>query len=190
LRGPTELAGTACAIARGDTWAPYLTDADGTFVAASTTAWCFVAGVANPGETTAELYEAIAPEKFEEQGSRVYARSGNDIYLYGGTNNLTYDRCLPQWDTPFLNAKSPATRKTYHGMDAICEGRWRVSLGTNVADAGAVDEVINNTGPSLMRGKALTAKQGTHFKVRAVETGAAYARFSSTILHYDGGDNK
>lgn len=186
-RGTKELATSICTFVHNAVEYP---DQDYTFVAAATTATVNISSTTAPGAVTCALLEHFAPEKFVVQNGRVYARSGDNVFLYGGLDNQTYDRCFPQWDIPFLNAKSPATRKVYHGLDAICEGTWLVKLGTNVADANDVTAIYNNTGPSLMRGKSLAAKQGTHFKLRGQELSDGYARFSSAILHYEGGDNK
>lgn len=169
--------------------ATVLTEA-GYFTATATTATVIYSN-APTGEAVYDVTAAqFTPEKFVVQNGRVYARSGDNIYLYGGLNNQTYDFCAPQWDLPFLNAKTPATRKMYQGLDAICEGTWQVSLGTKVADANAVNVVYRNTGPSVDNGKSLAGKQGTHFKLRGVELSTGYARFSSAILHYEGADNK
>lgn len=166
--------------------------ASGYFVASSTTATA-LHPVIGPGldvGTMQQKWDTFAPTQFAVQNGRVYARAGDALYLYGGTDNQSYDYCLPQYDMPFLNAKSPATRKTYHGLDHIAEGTWTVSLGTNVADGEDLTEILILTGPSVMRGKALAAKQGTHFKLRGVEKSSVYARFSMAILHFDGGDQK
>lgn len=142
------------------------------------------------GTIKPKSFTAFTPERFVVMNGRVYCRAGDKLFLYGGLDNQTYDWCEPQWDIPYLNAKSPATRKVFHGLDAICEGTWQVSLGTNVADDDDVALVYSNAGSSVMRGKSLTGKQGTHFKLRGVEQSGDYARFSSAILHYEGGDNK
>jgi hypothetical protein len=164
----------------------------GYFTATATTATA--TRLAGPGYTYERVqpssFSSFTPERFVTLNGRVYIRAGDKVFLYGGLDNQTYDPCEPQWDIPFLNAKSPATRKLYHGLDAICEGTWQVSVGTNIADTNDVSLVYSNTGSSVMRGKSLAAKQGTHFKLRGVERSTGYARFSSAILHYEGGDNK
>ncbi len=189
VRGNVELSAT-CRVVDESFSGVFLTDSDGTFVATQTSVYVFVTQTDQPEAATCVLLELFEPEKFVVLNGRVYGRAGDKIYLYGGLNNTTYDQCCPQWDIPFLNAKSPATRKLFNGLDVICEGTWRVALGTNVADAAAVTTIYNNAGPSLMRGKSLAAKQGTHFKLRGIEMSAGYARFSSAILHYEGGDGK
>lgn len=163
---------------------------DVTFVADGVSATVYLTTASAPGNRTCSLMGVFTPEQFAVLNGRVYVRAGDNLLLYGGLNNQVYDRCFPQWDGPFLNAKSPASRKLYNGLDAICEGTWTIALGTNVADETDLSTVYQNTGPSVMRGKSLAAKQGTHFKLRGTESSAGYARFSSAILHYEGGDAK
>lgn len=162
--------------------------ASGYFVASGTTVSVTTSGSA--GTVSLVTTTTFVPTQFVVQNGRVYARAGDKLFLYGGTDNNTYDYCLPQYDMPFLNAKSPATRKTYHGLDHIAEGLWTVSIGTDITNADSVTTVLVYNGSSVMEGKALAAKQGTHFKIRGIEKSGNYARFSSAILHFDGADAK
>lgn len=163
--------------------------ATGYFVADGTSAVAVSTGV-SPGTIELVTPTTFTPTQFAVQNGRVYARAGDALYLYGGADNQSYDYCLPQYDMPFLNAKSPATRKTYTGLDHIAEGLWTVSIGTNVANANDVTDVLILSGSSVAMGKALAAKQGTHFKLRGIEKSGDYARMSSCILHFDQNDPK
>lgn len=132
----------------------------------------------------------FTPTEFAVYNGRVYARSGDDVFIYGGSANQSYDNCGVQWDSPFLNAKTPATRKSYSGVDAACEGRWTVKLGSKPSDPTALTTIYDGTDSTFERGKSLAGKQGTHFKVRGVESGDDYARFSGAIIHFEGGEDK
>lgn len=163
--------------------------ASGYFVADGTLVQVGLTGL---GQGTIELVTQtqFTPEKFILKDSRVYVRAGDEVYLYGGADNATYDRCGMQADTPFLNGKTPATRKTYSGADVACEGTWSVWIGCKPSAPDTVKLVYSNVDSSFERGRSLAALQGTHFKLRFVESGDGYALLSSGILHFDGGDNK
>ena len=162
----------------------------GTFVATATTAAAYGNDPGYPYTGSLTGQAAFTPEKFAVYNGRVYARAGDNVYLYGGTSNQSYDACGVQWDSPFLNAKTPATRKSYSGIDAACEGKWQVKLGSKPSDATALTTIYDGTDSTFERGKSLAGKQGTHFKVRGLEYGSGYARFSGAIIHFEGGDDK
>ena len=148
----------------------------------------------NPGASLngAKLYGQVAftPEWMLVHNGRVYVRSGDTFYLYGGADNQTYDACWPQGDTPFFSAQSPGTMKSYNGVGLVAEGYWRVSVGAKPSDADAVKTAYVGQDDTLERGKSLVALQGTHFKLRFEELSRGYALLSSAMLHYTGGAEK
>lgn len=145
----------------------------------------------NTGSVKPVTRTAFAPERICVLNGRVYLRGANGtVYLYGGADGATYENCGVQADTPFFHAQSPATRKQWTGADAACEGSWSVSIGVSPASPSTVKTIYANTGPSFERSLALAAVQSTHAKLRLVESGDGYARFSSAIVHYQGGDEK
>lgn len=186
-RGATERRATSCLIEQDLT---QLDAADGEFVATGSSALLTISAASPPGAVTASLQEVFEPEQFIVKDSRVYVRAGDEVFLYGGADNETYDRCGAQADTPFLNAKTPATRKSYSGVDLAADGTWAVSVGANPSNANVVALAYLNTDSSFERGRSPVALQGTHFKMRFEEMGDGAALLSSAILHFDGGDNK
>jgi len=40
-------------------------------------------------------------------GGRIFFRSGDELYIYGGTDNKTYDACGVEVRLPYLNAMKP-----------------------------------------------------------------------------------
>ena len=167
--------------------------ATGYFTATATSATVILTSATAPadvGDLSLVTRTVFTPTQFAVYNGQVYARAGDDIFLYGGSANQTYDNCGVQWDSPFLNAKTPATRKSYSGIDAACEGKWQVKLGSKPSDATALTTIYDGTDSTFERGKSLAGKQGTHFKVRGLEYGSGYARFSGAIIHFEGGDDK
>lgn len=165
-------------------------NANVTFVADATTAQVEVTRPEAPTTLTCSLAELFTPEKFEERAGRVYVR-GTDgkIYLYGGTDNATYDESVCSWETPWLDARSAATNKLGAGMDAGLEGGWAVSLGTDPVSA-VLKECYRSTVSTFSKGVIPATMKGTHFKARGVTYGATYARFSAFAFHFDGGDSR
>lgn len=164
--------------------------AGGSFIASATTIQLQGVAMLAPAANVISATTIFAPEFFAVINGRIYARSGKTAFLYGGADNQTYENCGMQGDTPFMAAGKTATRKTYHGLDAVCEGKWDVALGANIANADDVRTIYKNTGPSMARGLALAGKQGTHFKLRMIEDGDGYARFSGGIVHFNEADDK
>jgi len=191
-RGSSEMATTitACSIADGVNFVPYLANIDGTFVATETTARIFLQSVTQPANATAVLSELFIPEKFVERAGQVYVRSTDGkIYLYGGTDNATYDASVCSWESPWLDARSEATKKLGSGMDAGLEGGWALSLGMD-ATSGVLKVVYRSNTSSFGKGVIPSTMKGEFFKVRGVTTGAEYARFSSFAFHFNSGDSR
>src|SRR5690606_16967432 len=60
-------------------------------------------------------------------GRRVYLRSGDVIYVYGGLDSgsgLTYDSTIAKCWLPYFDADSPSEKKQWQGIDVALEGTW------------------------------------------------------------------
>lgn len=189
-RGVVELAATSCVISDGVGFVPYVTNADGTFVATETSARVFLQQADAPATATAILAELFTPEKFEKRAGLVYVRNtSGKIYVYGGTNNATYDDTVCSWETPWLDARSAATNKLGAGVDAGLEGGWALKFGQDYR-SGILKEVYRNNESSFGLGVIPATAKGTHFKVRGQTYAATYARFSVFAFHFEGGDSR
>ncbi|HRC27587.1 MAG TPA: hypothetical protein PKX87_09180, partial [Alphaproteobacteria bacterium] len=62
---------------------------------------------------------------------RVYARSGDTVYLLGGDNDNTYTDDDVVIELPYLDARSIGHWKAWIGLDVILKGQWDVYLNTN-----------------------------------------------------------
>lgn len=163
-----------------------LTEA-GSFVADATTA---TASGVNGTIYSGELCQIFSPEKFETLEGRVYARSGDDVFIYGGSSGAQYDRINPLIDLPYNDVKSPATRKSFEGMDQACQGSWTGSIGTNFSDEDDVKIIIKDTDSTFKRGLSMASKSGAFFKVRLTENSSGYARYSRAVVHFSRQDPK
>lgn len=161
-----------------------------TFMAQGTsvTIWGNASGIPYTGSLTTQT--TFTPEKFEERTGRVYVRSTDGkIYLYGGTDNDSYDDSQCTWETPWLDARSAATSKLGAGMDAGLEGGWAVSFGADPV-SGILKEVYRSHLSTFGKGVIPATMKGTHFKARGVTYEATYARFSAFAFHFEGGDGR
>lgn len=189
-RGAVEIAATGGGMVGDSAFTPYLINADGTFVATDTSARVLVNNSTAPASATAIISEFFIPEKFVERAGQVYVRSTDGkIYLYGGTDNATYDSSVCTWESPWLDARSSATKKLGSGMDAGLEGGWALSLGMD-ATSGVLKEIYRSSASSFGKGVIPSTMKGEFFKVRGVTTGAEYARFSSFAFHFNSGDSR
>lgn len=118
----------------------------------------------------------------------LYARAGDAVYVYGGANGDTYpddDEIEAIIETPFFDAKTPATKKNLIGFDMASTGTWEVSILVDPNDTSKRLDVgtIHKITYPLGRASAVYP-QATHFAVRAVCRKAGPATISNMAIHY------
>lgn len=116
---------------------------------------------------------------------KVYIRSGNKVYVYGGVDGQTYDDSEVVVELPYLDANKPATYKEVKGIDATIQGTWQISMGFDHTNPEARDVLATPTQPTFALGKIPATGIGTHFGLRLVNEAAGYARVANVIVHYD-----
>jgi len=116
---------------------------------------------------------------------KVYLRSGNKIYLYGGNSGSEYDSCPVVVELPYLDANKPGTFKSVNGVDITCQGTWKVFMGFDYTNANARDEIATFTQPSFALGKIPATGIGTHIGVRLTSEHPGYSRLANVLVHYD-----
>lgn len=117
---------------------------------------------------------------------RVYLRSGNDIYVYGGDGSeLIYDDTEAVARLPYLDADNPTRKKTLIGHDAAAEGQWEVSISTdpNFPDTSEVLGMVVDTTYVSERLPAQGAS--THFSLTYRSKGNGPAKLGAIVIHYD-----
>lgn len=119
---------------------------------------------------------------------RVYARSGDTIYIYGGLDNNTYDNCHVIVDLPYLDAGKPATEKTLTGLDVGLEGTVDVYIGADVNYPTFRDLIGTLTGSTYGLTNILCNNIGTHFGVRFESQYNGYLRIGNCAIHFTPGD--
>ena len=115
---------------------------------------------------------------------RVYVRSGNKIYLYGGQSGNQYDNSQIILELPYLDANRPAGYKQVNGIDATCEGEWVVQLGFDYTNPTQRDTIAIISQPTFALGRVMAAGVGTHIGPRLISSFNGYCRLANLIVHY------
>jgi len=118
------------------------------------------------------------------QESKLYARSGNTVYLYGGDGGDTYDTSVAEVELSWLDADKAAHRKRFHGLDASCEGTWQIdySLDPVSNEFALAGHVI---GQNFSLPSFGLAGYGTHIGFKFTSSDASNAKISSFACHFE-----
>lgn len=167
--------------------------ASGGFVATSTSAT--ISGTA--GAYTSTLVRTtvpFVPEKFVVKDGQVYIRdTSGKIYVYGGTDNNTFDYTSATVELPWLDMKSPSTRKQGLGVDAAFSGLWEVyaRMDPKATDLVRVIQRGDPVSPSMVVDSTFDAghfpfsDNGTHVKLKFISGIAAeQAKLGKAIFLY------
>lgn len=125
-------------------------------------------------------------------GERVYIRSGDEIYVYGGLDDgtgLTFDATSAKAWLPYFDADKPTEAKEWQGMDAAVEGTWRVYMATQptAPDARELTQVVTET---TFNGARLPFNGTcTHASPQFESSGIGPHKLSAVVLHYADGED-
>lgn len=122
---------------------------------------------------------------------RVYLRSGNNIFVYGGLD-LTpqYDATSPEMWTPYLDGDKPSREKTMTGVDVACEGTWEVRLAFAPSKPGVSDKIATVARSTFDEGRLPAGGKATHISIRLKGVGAGAKKISSALIHYTSADDE
>lgn len=117
---------------------------------------------------------------------RVYVRSGNTIYVYGGlaTGQDTDATVAEAWSA-YLNDGDPAMTKTWRSFDAAVTGEWALSVGMNLSDTSVEDEVAVIAHTTYNDESIGGIGASTHISLRFRSQGSGPAVLGAFALHYD-----
>lgn len=125
-------------------------------------------------------------------GERVYLRSGNTIYVYGGLDDgtgLTYDSTVAKCWLPYFDAGQPTEAKQWQGWDAAVEGVWTVYAAMQPT-APTVREQIGTCSETTYNQQRLPFEHScTHVSLQFESSGEGPHKISSVVLHYAGGED-
>jgi hypothetical protein len=129
-------------------------------------------------------------EHFATQDDRVYARSGDTIYLYGGDDNQQYDNSRVTVVVPFLDLKKPASSKQVHGVDIASKGKWYVELLTDPEDMSQCVIVGDLEGVTYTDENACALGNFTHVGFKLVNEQDGFTSLSNISLAIQGGESE
>lgn len=121
---------------------------------------------------------------------RVYARAGDQIYLYGGANNATYDDCKVTCDLPFMSAGKPGTFKQVKAVDISSTGTWNMRILINPNDENDYVDVGDISGVTWFREGIEVPAHATHIAPSLVHKAQGYASLSQIGVHTDAAEEK
>jgi hypothetical protein len=117
---------------------------------------------------------------------RVYVRSGDTIYAYGGVSGVEYDDTVAIARLPFMDADSPARVKGWRGYDAAVEGEWDVAASFDPSRPEVEDEVGVVFRTSYAEGGSLPLyARSTHCSLTFRSRGDGAAKLGAVVLHHD-----
>lgn len=142
-----------------------------------------------PGSRVAawSTYDLDAPvEAWAVAQSRLYARVGDTVRLYGGLSGQEYDTSETEVVLPFLDASNPAGVKQIRGMDIGSEGTWLLEMALEPNNP-EVFEVVHHVTEGSYGSMGRLSMQGisTHVSMRATTRESGPALLGNLIVHYD-----
>lgn len=154
------------------------------FQGAKVSAWSTYSATINDGtETTAIDIDDVCVFR-----RKVYIRSGDKIFVYGGlTNDVQYDNTSAKAWLPFLDGGKPTARKTFEGMDVAAAGLWEVRAAMRVGNSDVTDLIGHIAGTTYDLLRIGSVGQFSHISPHFESRGNGPARLSATVVHYSGG---
>jgi hypothetical protein len=115
---------------------------------------------------------------------RMYCRSGDTVYLYGGDDNATYDTSTLEVILPYVTLQAPATFKRFHAIDVGAAGTW--SIYVRIEPDSEDEELVaeDYVGISYDKPTIALGERTTHCSLRLTNELAEPAVLSSVGLHY------
>lgn len=120
-------------------------------------------------------------------GRRVYLRSGNSIYVYGGLASApVYDDTEAVAQLPYLDGDRPTQSKRFTGFDAAARGEWTVYVALAAENLAAKDKVAVIEGTTYnMDGRMPGLGEGTHISLIFKSQGVGPHKLGATVIHHD-----
>jgi len=117
-------------------------------------------------------------------GGRIFLRSGDDLYVYGGADGTVYDDCGVEVRLPYLDMGKPATNKIFQSVDATVTGTWTIKNSFDYDNPDDQETLGVFSAPTWRAGKASFEGQSTHFSLRFYNDDSGPALLSNAAIHY------
>lgn len=123
-------------------------------------------------------------------GDRIFIRSGNDLYVYGGADGQAYDNTLAEVRLPYLDAQKPGHMKQFLAMDATVSGTWDVAVSFNYDQPDVEDYIGSLTSPTWSKGRIAMQGYSSHASLRFKTTYVGESHIANCALHYSMADDE
>lgn len=121
--------------------------------------------------------------------NRLYVRTDDRVFLYGGLSGEEYDDVSAEIVLPFSDGGKPGTLKQITSIDVGCEGVWDVWIKPDPALPDYEEYVGEIEGTSYgLVGSIPANAQTTHVGFRFASKGTGPASIGQVIYHYRSGD--
>jgi hypothetical protein len=122
-------------------------------------------------------------------GGKIFLRdTANKIYVYGGTDGVTYDNCHVEVRLPYLDAKKPGHKKLFRAIDATVSGTWRVAVSYDFNSPDAEETIATISQPTWNAGASELQGYDSHFSLRFYNDDTGPATLSNCAIHYEMAD--
>lgn len=121
---------------------------------------------------------------------RVYVRSGNTIYVYGGLGAVPeYDATEAEAWFPYLDANRPTAHKDWEGVDAALTGLWEIRAATQPTDLEASEVIARVYETTYNQHRIPYNHSSSHISIRAISKGGR-AVLSALAVHFAGDEDE
>lgn len=122
---------------------------------------------------------------------KTYARSGDTIYLYGGSDGETYPASGETEvvvQLPFIDARRITGDKQIRGVDLLCTGEWTINLLVDPRDETLMTNEIIVSGPTTLMQRIMENANTTHFAPLLTSSAGGRLLLSSVIVNFKDGE--
>lgn len=124
-------------------------------------------------------------EWFAKSGTKVYARSGDSIYVLGGlSSSVSYCADPAIVELPYINANKIANWKSWTKVDFAIEGTWLVEYNSDPNQSDEWETIGTVTEHTVGQLNNAVQAFGPVFKLRLTNTEAGPAKIGSILVHY------
>lgn len=127
-------------------------------------------------------------------GRRVFLRSGDTIYVYGGVGeDFDYEGVEAEAWLPYLDANQPTRSKNFTGIDAAVRGTWELRVGLDLTNEAAADKVATVTETTYGFDKVPGVGNATHISPRfrlVAPPESGPAKLGAVVIHHDMDDDE
>lgn len=116
---------------------------------------------------------------------RLYARSGDVIYLLGGDDNDQYTEEEVIVEMPYLDARTIGSWKRWCGIDVILQGTWDVYVNTNPKQPDTWIKTATLYKTSVGQMNLALQQYSPVLKMKFTHRGNEIAKISKIIVHYE-----